>query len=1198
MNVLKTISIFCLTSKKIVSIFLFFWCSVVFAQTKNMYPTKQEAETIKSKYKTANCGFDYFMENNRKTAAYLAKEANFNKRILNAGLSESNDTVTLPVVVHIISYFPNLISDATVINAVKDLNDAFANMGIYASPTGTNTRIKFCLAHIDPDSGTTSGITRTTSFFSTYMNGHIEDARLKNLIQWPPESYVNIWYIQSMEVFISSQFMCGGWNISKAGGYATLPPAGGLIDGIVVTKFGTMLAHEMGHYLGLYHTFQGGCKNIDCTTDGDMVCDTPPDGSTASSPACNNPDNSCHTDSLSGFLHDTTDYISNFMDYGNQPCRNSFTPGQATRMLLSLFTFRSGLLALKCDYRCNTNAVAYFNQSINYPIAGDLVNFSNASTNATVYKWYLNDVLVSTNSNYGNIFSTQGKYKLALHAFESATDTCYSSYIAYVIVNCGVTARFYPSANVIASLLPNFPDTVKFTNTSYGANQFEWYYLKDASTTPVLMGTSANLDYVFPSPGNYYVYLIASNGTCVDKTSMQAIEVIDPTPDGICIAINVLCYRDSGLSFELSVCNNGFATIKKNVPISFYEFNPNLPNANLLGTYYTNKEVNGFCCEKFPAQIMWYNHTGYKTLYVVYNDSGHTTTPFQFKNTFLVESSYNNNISFASNRYKVTATPNPITTAVPFDVVTITANTNEPTNSTKWSPAFNLSCTNCTATDLTIDSNRMKQVIALSNFGCRDTDYVNIIVPPHNDLIAKIINAECYFKDSININFKIRNYFKKGKILKNTTVAFYSSNPYLPGARLMPPIFSVPQFVNDTVKRYNIKIKNLPTTAIWTVISDTNLGTPISLPSTWYIETNYQNNVDSFAYENNPRNIIDSTICEGKQVYGYNKTGTYVDTYTAHTGCDSFRIIHLTVTPRSIEHLYKTICIGDTFIGYYNSGTYYDTLVASSSCDSVRILHLFVATPTYSTHIRTICEGDTLWGHSTVGVFTDTLVNINSCDSFRTLNLFLKPKSYFNIYDTICAGDTLNGHTTTGIYKDILVAANGCDSVVTLYLQVNPVPKPKLGRDRELCYTDSTSLFGGNFDGYRWSNGSNQPSIIIDRGGAYWLTVTNQYSCSATDSIIIKPVLCHNIFVPNIFSPNNDGRNDTWVIKDLAYFNNTRVTVYNRNGQVVFSSPNYNSRWDGTYMNTRQKLPVATYYYVIDLFDVKQTIGGSVTILY
>ena len=64
--------------------------------------------------------------------------------------------------------------------------------------------------------------------------------------------------------------------------------------------------HEMGHYLGLYHTFQGGCPNNDCLADGDRVCDTPPDGSTAAVP-CNGTANSCMTDANSGFPDDQND---------------------------------------------------------------------------------------------------------------------------------------------------------------------------------------------------------------------------------------------------------------------------------------------------------------------------------------------------------------------------------------------------------------------------------------------------------------------------------------------------------------------------------------------------------------------------------------------------------------------------------------------------------------------------------------------------------------------------------------------------------------------------------------------------------------------------------------------------------------------------------------------------------------------------
>lgn len=1171
------------------------FCLNVFAQSIKTYPSSKDVDVYKNVFKNANCGFDILHQSKRIDASFIAQENSFNDAIKNRVKTESVDTVIVPVVVHIISYMPDLISDVTVINAIKDLNDAFSKQGNYFTSTGAATQIRFCLAHIDPDSGVTNGITRNTSFFGSYMNGEIEDHRLKNLIQWPSTEYVNIWYIQSMEVFISSVFLCGGWNISKAGGYANLPPNGGAVDGIVVTAFGTMLAHEMGHYLGLYHTFEGGCKNNDCTIDGDKVCDTPPDQSTLPSPSCNNPDNSCRTDSLSGFLHDTTDYISNFMDYGNTSCSNSFTQGQADRMVNALFTFRSDLLKPKCDYPCKTIAAAYFKKSNNYPVAGDSINFINASANATSFKWYLNDVLVSTNINYGFRFLNQGKYKIALHAFVG-TDTCYASYISYVIVNCGVTARFYPSANTIASLLPNFPDTVKFINTSYGATQFEWYY--DTGASPVLMSTNRDVNYIFPKPGNYFVYLVATNGGCQDVTSRQKITVLDPTPDGYAVAFNMLCYRDSGLQFQVRVCNNGMATIKKNIPISFYEFNPNLPNANLLATYYTNKEVKGLCCEDFSLQTLWYNHTGYKSLYVVFNDSGHTVTPFQFKNTLLVESNYSNNVMAFSNKYKVTPTPNNVTTAVPFDVVTLQANANEPTSIYKWSLPLNLSCVNCQTTYLTIDSNRIKQIIGVSSLGCRDTDYVKITIPPHNDLKATVQKAECYFKDSIDIDFKIVNKFKKGKILKNTTVAFYTSNPTLPGALLMPPIYNVTQFVNDTIKRCNIRVKNIPTTKIWSVINDTNLGTPIQLPSTWYVETNYVNNIDSFVYENNKKNIIDTTICEGNTFYNYFKTGTYVDTFTSATGCDSFRIIKLKVTPRSVNNIYQTICVGDTFVGYFNSGIYYDTLVAYTGCDSVRILHLFVASKTQSNHNQSICEGSSLWGYSNAGTYVDKLVNSNGCDSIRTLTLSVKPRSYFIITDTICDGDTVMGHSKTGVYFDTLIAVNGCDSVVTLKLLVNPLPKPNLGYDRELCYTESLKLSGGKFAEYLWSNGSVDSAILIDRAGSYWLMATNQYNCVAFDTVMIYPIFCHNPLIPNVFSPNGDRINDTWEIKALKYFINPKVSVFDRWGQLVFASTGYQKPWDGTLLDTRKKLPLGTYYYVIDLQDAGKKIGGSITILY
>ncbi|CAF3773605.1 unnamed protein product [Rotaria sp. Silwood1] len=946
----------------------------------------------------------------------IIKKREKNKTIQYGFVSTGNlneNTIIIPVVVHIVSYFPDAISDATIINKIKQMEDGFAKRGAFDSSRGVDTKIRFCLAHRDPDGGVTSGITREKSFFTSYLNPYIEDHRLKNLNQWNPDEYCNIWYINSMEYVLEGPFACGEWSTGKAIAYATLP-AGGPLDGIVVPEMAAtdVWCHEMGHYLGLYHTFSRDCKNNDCQIDGDRVCDTPPDRSVAQSGSCKNMENSCRTDSLSGFLHDTTDFNDNFMDYG-RTCIGMFTNGQKDRMINSTFAFRSGLLNPKCDYPCTSNAVAYFTKSIAYPVAGDFVTFNNQSTNATAYKWYFNDVLVGTGASFSYTFTNQGKFKVALHAYANAGDSCFSSYIGYVIVNCGVTARFYSLNVTIGSLLPDFPDSITFINTSVGATSFEWYYYGPNSSTPVFMSNQKNITYIFPDTGAYFVYLIARNGPCADTTSYQPISVLDPIPDGIAYPINMHCYRDSGLQFGVRVCNSGYARIKKRIPISFYEFNPSLPNANLLGTYYTDSTVPGVCCADFPVQTLWYNHTKYKSLYVVFNDSGHIVTPFVMnkKNTFLIESNYANNVTSATNEYNIAPNPASITNLVPYDVVTIRCYANENTldKNFTWSPALNLSCTRCQPTDLTIDSNRIKRVIAVSEWGCRDTDFVKITVPPHNDLKATVQRAECYYKDSIDIDFKITNKFKKGKILKNTTVAFYTSNPTLPGAMLMPPIFTVAQFVNDTIKRCNIKVKNIPTTKIWSVINDTNLGTPVQLPST---------------------------------------------------------------------------CI---------------------------------------------CEGTSLWGYSNAGTYIDTLVNVNGCDSVRTLNLSIRPRSYFGITDTICAGDTLMGRYKTGVYFDTLVAVNGCDSIVTLNLLVNPLPKPKLGFDKELCYTESLRLYGGKFGEYLWNNGSTDSAIIIDRPGTYWLMAINQYNCIAFDTVNVYPIFCHNPHIPNVFSPNGDAINDTWL---------------------------------------------------------------------
>jgi gliding motility-associated-like protein len=83
--------------------------------------------------------------------------------------------------------------------------------------------------------------------------------------------------------------------------------------------------------------------------------------------------------------------------------------------------------------------------------------------------------------------------------------------------------------------------------------------------------------------------------------------------------------------------------------------------------------------------------------------------------------------------------------------------------------------------------------------------------------------------------------------------------------------------------------------------------------------------------------------------------------------------------------------------------------------------------------------------------------------------------------------------------------------------------------------------------------------------------------------------------VPNAFSPNGDGINDTWMIQYLDTYPGCTVDVYNRYGQVIFHSTGYSRPWDGR-MNG-QPLPIGTYYWIIDPKNGRRQVSGSVTII-
>jgi gliding motility-associated-like protein len=121
-----------------------------------------------------------------------------------------------------------------------------------------------------------------------------------------------------------------------------------------------------------------------------------------------------------------------------------------------------------------------------------------------------------------------------------------------------------------------------------------------------------------------------------------------------------------------------------------------------------------------------------------------------------------------------------------------------------------------------------------------------------------------------------------------------------------------------------------------------------------------------------------------------------------------------------------------------------------------------------------------------------------------------------------------------------------------------------------------------------------QPSYIVKADQVFILTATDKDGiCSATDEM--KVTVLRGITAPNAFSPNGDGINDVWFIRNLTDYPDASVKIFDRYGRQVFVSKGYSTPWDGKLNGT--PVPAGTYYYIIHVKQGENPITGSVTLL-
>ncbi|MDD4575178.1 MAG: gliding motility-associated C-terminal domain-containing protein [Bacteroidales bacterium] len=185
---------------------------------------------------------------------------------------------------------------------------------------------------------------------------------------------------------------------------------------------------------------------------------------------------------------------------------------------------------------------------------------------------------------------------------------------------------------------------------------------------------------------------------------------------------------------------------------------------------------------------------------------------------------------------------------------------------------------------------------------------------------------------------------------------------------------------------------------------------------------------------------------------------------------------------------------------------------------------------------------------------------------------------------------------------------NGCSTTQTYpdFISVYPAPQPDFNVDPPIGFIEVGSLFQSTYTQtpttWFWNFGDGSPVIsggdkqevtyVYPVGGQFMVThtVETQYGC--IDSITKKYLVIVEIIIPNIFTPNDDGTNDFFVIDGIEVLENCVLKIFNRWGRLVYKSDNYKNDWDG------KGMAEGVYYYTfITPVESLSSFHGTITLL-
>jgi len=181
-------------------------------------------------------------------------------------------------------------------------------------------------------------------------------------------------------------------------------------------------------------------------------------------------------------------------------------------------------------------------------------------------------------------------------------------------------------------------------------------------------------------------------------------------------------------------------------------------------------------------------------------------------------------------------------------------------------------------------------------------------------------------------------------------------------------------------------------------------------------------------------------------------------------------------------------------------------------------------------------------------------------------------------------------------------ASNGIctvsDSVKVLEVQR---PSRFLPNDTVTCFRDLKGIVidAGDWNSYNWyPTGEHVRSIYATYPEIYIVTVTDKHQCAGIDSILVDEECPGALYIPNSFTPNHDGLNDLFFVRGFG-IKEFHLSIYNRWGEIVFTSDDIAKGWDGT--SHASICQSDAYFYILNYRlsnqNIMQEKKGMITLL-